>query len=194
MPRGPLPNPQSRRRNAPTIATTVLPAAGRKGRAPAVPTGYKLKSRGRAWWNWAWKLPQATRWDAGTRYFVARRAALEDDLEALEQGEGFNFDDLLADLDIEDAKSRRDTSDAVEFIVRRLKALAGARTGVMKEMRELDNRLGLNPKAMADLRWSVEEVEETPTPKARGKSKSKGRRGKSKPAKVTKLDEYRDRL
>jgi hypothetical protein len=32
----------------------------------------------------------------------------------------------------------------------------------MREMRELDNRLGLNPKAMADLRWSISRCGEPP--------------------------------
>jgi hypothetical protein len=36
-----------------------------------------------------------------------------------------------------------------------LKRSATGEVALMKEMRELDNRLGLNPKAMADLRWSI---------------------------------------
>src|SRR5689334_856280 len=108
---GPLPNPQARRRNAPTISSTDLPREGRRGAAPKCP--YPLGDAGRAWWAWAWALPQATRWDVGSLYFVARRASLED-------------------------------LNAEEF-----------KAPVQKEMRELDNRLGLNPKAMADLRWRV---------------------------------------
>lgn len=185
MPRGPLPNPQSRRRNAPTIATTELPAEGRKGRAPAVPRGYALKATGRAWWNWAWKLPQATMWDDGTRYFVARRAQLEDDLVALEHGEGFNLEDLVTEFE-DDFKGQVKLGKHIEFLIRRLKALAGGRVSVMKEMRELDNRLGLNPKALADLRWSIAEPEEKP-------KRSRARKGK-KASSVARLDDYRDRL
>jgi hypothetical protein len=74
---GPLPSPNARRRNAPTIPTTDLPAEGRKGRAPACP--YKLGKAGAAWWRWAWKLPQACGWSPGDLYVVARRARLEDD-------------------------------------------------------------------------------------------------------------------
>jgi hypothetical protein len=43
-----------------------------------------------------------------------------------------------------------------------LKRSATGEVALMKEMRELENRLGLNPKAMVDLRWSVGEVEAAP--------------------------------
>jgi hypothetical protein len=52
----------------------------------------------------------------------------------------------------------------LEFGVRRLKGLAGGRLGVMKEMRELDGKLGLSPKALADLRWMIAQSEEDAAP------------------------------
>ena len=52
---GPLPTDDKRRRNAPTIPTTKLPAAGRKGRVPKVPPAYTLGDAGAAWWKWAWR-------------------------------------------------------------------------------------------------------------------------------------------
>jgi hypothetical protein len=91
----------------------VLPAAGRRGRAPVCP--YELGVAGSAWWVWAWTTPQATRWDKGALYTVARRARLEDDVDS-------------------------------------------GKLAVEKEMRELDGKLGLTPKAMADLGWTIGEV------------------------------------
>ena len=127
MSRGPLPNPNRRRRNAPTIPTTSLPAGGRKGRAPKVPAGYELRDAGAAWWRWAWSLPQAVAWDDGSHYALARRAQLEDTLGAVA---------------VDDARSR---------------------LSLLKEMRELDRRFGLDPKAMAELRWTI--VAEEPSEK-----------------------------
>jgi hypothetical protein len=122
-----------------------------------------LGEAGAAWWAWAWKLPQATAWDAGALYGLARRAQLEDDVHALDEAEAFDLSDFMS-VDEED----RDVAKRVDSLVRRLKALAGGRVSVMREMRELDNRFGLNAKAMADLRWSIAEVvEEKPEKGAR---------------------------
>lgn len=107
---GPLPTPNPRRRNAPTIPTTSLPAGGRQGDPPESPL--PLEARGLAWWDWAWSTPQAAAWDAGALYVIARRASLEDD-----------------------------------------GGLAPASR--LREMRELDDRLGLTPKGMAALRWRI---------------------------------------
>jgi hypothetical protein len=128
MSRGPLPNPNARRRNAPTIPTTNLPAGGRKGRIPKVPESYKLLTAGESWWRWAWHLPQAVAWDDGSHYALARRAQLED---------------TMAALAVDDARGR---------------------LSVLKEMRELDRRFGLDPKAMAELRWTIV-AEEAPEKK-----------------------------
>jgi hypothetical protein len=179
MPRGPAPEPNARRRNKPTITNEDLPAEGRKGKPPAVPKAYKLKAAGRAWWNWAWKLPQATKWDKGSLYVVARRAQLEDDIVALDEADGFCVEDILCDFE---ADEERELGKHIEFLIRRLKGLAGGRVSVMKEMRELDNRLGLNPKALIDLRWKIAEP-----------VKKSGRK-EAKNSEVAKLDDYRDRL
>lgn len=137
----PLPTPNPRRRNAPTIPTTKLPAAGRAGDAPDCP--YALAAAGAVWWGWAWALPQAAAWSAGDVYFVARRAAMEDDLAALGAVEGLDFEEL--------AGRYEETAAAI----RRVAGLATGRLQVMKEMRELDDRLGLTPKGMAALRWTI---------------------------------------
>lgn len=142
---GPLPNPERRRRNAPTIPTTKLPAGGRAGRAPKVPTWVELGKAGRAWWGWAWKTPQAAAWSAGDEPMIGRRAALEDDLAALHKVEGLDFADVLG------AERAADVRDAIS----RVAALATGRLAIMREMRELDDRLGLTPKGLAALRWTI---------------------------------------
>jgi hypothetical protein len=152
---GPLPSGDARRSNAPAIASTVLPRAGRTARAPTVPKPYRLGKAGAAWWRWAWKLPQATQWDSGTLYFVVRRAQLEDDLAAREIASGVDLDELLAGADREAIRAIGDAFAALHRI-------AAGSTALMREARELDNRLGLNPKAMAELRWSVAAVEAAP--------------------------------
>lgn len=146
MARGPAPSPNARRRNQPTIATTVL--RGRKGKAPACP--YVLGDAGASWWKWAWGLPQASEWNQGALYFVARRAQLEDELAVREFGEDqVALEHLLMGAEDENAVKM------VQFALDMLKKSASGQVSLMKEMRELDNRLGLNPKAMLDLRWSL---------------------------------------
>ncbi len=145
---GPLPNPQRARRNAPTIPTTDLPAAGRAGRVPPVPSWVSLDAAGLSWWKWAWRTPQAAAWAKGHEAFVARRAQLEDDLAALERVDGLDVRDLLGSADAEVART-------VELLVGRLHSLAVGRLALARECREMDDRLGLTPKSMAALRWRI---------------------------------------
>jgi hypothetical protein len=155
--RGPLPNPQARRRNAPTVQSSTLPAEGRRGRPPKCP--YPLAKPGREWWKWAWALPQATKWDKGALYAVARRGQLEDELAILDSFDPFELGDFLG----------MDPTDALQqlgFVIGQLKSLAGGRLALCKEMRELDKRLGLDPKALAELRWHIEDEDD-----AKGRSR-----------------------
>lgn len=63
----------------------------------------------------------------------------------------------------------------VRAIVAHLAALATGKLNICREMRELDDRLGLTPKGLAALRWQI--VDDAPAkPKAGG---------------VTVLDDYR---
>lgn len=153
MARGPLPQPESRRRNAPTIPTTALPAAGRAGPAPRVPSNVALSKHGKAWWKWAWSTPQAAAWDDGSVQIVARRAALEDDLATIGEVESVDFDHML-DVAVEPGASAQ-----LRLIVRALAALATGRLAIIKEMRETDRLLGLTPKSLAELRWKITEAE-----------------------------------
>ena len=143
---GPLPNPNRRRRNAPTIPATSLPASGRRDPAPDCP--YPLAAKGREWWLWAWSLPQACAWDDGALFTVARRARLEDDIAAMNISDELDLSDLLAGADHEAIRR-------VEWALATLKRLATAKLSVEKEMRELDGKLGLNPEALAKLRWTI---------------------------------------
>lgn len=209
MPRGPLPNPNHRRRNEPTIPTTALPAGGRRAPAPTPPESADLGEAGVAWWQWAWVTPQAAGWSAGDLYMIARRASLEDDLATIASVEGVDLAELLgAELDAE-----------FRGVIGRLAALATGRLPLFREIRELDDRLGLTPKGLAALRWTIvddatpgEQPEERPletfTVKelrklvADRKIKTFGRLKKadllalldSAPAKVTSLDDRRARL
>lgn len=127
-------------------ARIELPATGRTGRPPKCP--YDLAKPGSTWWRWAWRTPQATQWNRGYHYHVARRAQLEDDLEALGFDDELDLRDLLAGADY-DAIAR--VRDALTL----LKQAASGALAVKKEMRELETRLGLNPDGMSRLGWVI---------------------------------------
>lgn len=153
---GPTPSKTTRRRNKPSIPTTVLPASGRSDPGPDVPFGYELASAGNSWWEWAWSTAQAAAWSDGDAYVAARRASLEDDLAILERVSGLDLDEVLAAENLRDLK----------FVVGRIAGLATGRIAIMKEIRELDDRLGLTPKSLTALRWSiVDDGQEKPATK-----------------------------
>ena len=171
MPRGPLPNPNARRRNAPTIPTTTLPAEGYQGEIPDPPADYDLLGPGQAWWQWVWRTPQAAAFGTGSLYALARRAKLEDDLWLLERADEFDLGGILAISDNKEAVKN------LEHVMRKLKVLAGGNAAILKEMRELDKRFGLDPKALAENRWTVEEKEPEPEPEApKAATNGKGRK------------------
>lgn len=158
---GPLPTPNHRRRNAPTIPTTVLPAGGRPGPVPKVPHWKALGPAGLAWWAWAWKTPESAAWSDGHHVAVARRASIEDDLAAMDQAPTF---DVAAVLEVEEDYRTAE----VKWLVTCLLRLATGKTTLDREARELDKQLGLTPKGFADLRWTIRDDEAEPkagTPK-----------------------------
>lgn len=142
---GPLPSPTRRRRNAPTIPTTNLPVGGRTGSVPRPPKWVALGPAGTAWWKWAWHTPQAAAWNSGHVDCVAKRATLEDDLAAVSEVRSLDALDLLAEED----------ERAIRFLIGTLAGLATGRLAIKRDMRELDKVLGLTPKGMADLRWTI---------------------------------------
>lgn len=149
---GPLPDPNRRRRNAPTIPTTHLPAGGRKGRPPKCP--YELGPDGASWWKWAWTTPQAMAWDQGSHYALGRRARLEDDLASLGFIDEVNLHDLLQG-------AKRAAVERVTYALVLLKRSASSKLALEKEMRELDVKFGLTPESMAKLRWTIVEEPQT---------------------------------
>ena len=160
MTRGPIPNPVRRRGNAPTIRTTFLPAESRSVTVPEVPKAYRLGESGRAWWDWAWGLPQATKWGDGALYVVARRAVLEDLVASLDFAEQADLSELLAGAAPEATRQ-------LERVLATLKRAAASHVALCREMRELDKRLGLDPKALLELRWVIGPGDDTtPAPAA----------------------------
>lgn len=150
---GPLPQQKRRRRNAPVIPTSSLPASGREGDTPEVPVGVELGVTGLAWWDWAWHTPQAAAWANGHEAAVARRASLEDDLAALRDVEGLDL------LDVVDERW-----PAIKSAVQCVASLATGKLAILRQMDALDDRLGLTPKSMAALRWTIT-ADETPAEK-----------------------------
>jgi hypothetical protein len=143
-------------------AAVALPPAGRKGRPPKCP--YELAAAGEAWWKWAWGTPQATQWDTGSLYTVGRRAQLEDSLAALDQFDPHALDWFFSAIDVGSEDAIWEQIRELGRIVGQLQALAGSRLAVAQKMAELDDRLGLSPKALAALKWAVTDGE----PKAKG--------------------------
>lgn len=173
---GPLPDPNRVRRNAPTIPTTKLLASGRSDPAPDPPEWVNLGEAGSAWWEWAWSTPQACAWSEGDRVVVARRAALEDDLATIGRVESMDGMDVVC----------AENHSEVRALIGRLAGLVTGRLSILKEMRELDDRLGLTPKAMAALRWTI-----VPDPEP---VDAPGDEPKTSDSTVTRLDERRRRL
>lgn len=145
MPRGPAPQATRRRTNAPTIPTTNLPVGGREGPPPKLPPGVKLGKVGKAFWRWVWNTPQAAAWSPGHEAAVARRASLEDDLAAL---------DTVTSLDLAEMLMAA-VEDDLKALIQQLAGLATGRKGILQQIDALDDRLGLNPKAMVNLRWTI---------------------------------------
>lgn len=143
-------------------AAVALSPAGRKGRPPKCP--YDLAAAGDAWWRWAWRTPQATQWDAGSLYTVGRRAQLEDSLAALDQFDPHALDWFFSAIDVGSEDAIWKQIRELGRIVGQLQALAGSRLAVVAKMGDLDDRLGLSPRALAALKWAI--VEEKP--KAKG--------------------------
>lgn len=150
---GPLPTGNARRRNGPTIPTSNLPAEGPDRKPPRLPKSTKLGPAGTAWWRWAWKQPQAAAWDDGALYFVVRRAVLEDMAAALEVAP--ELSDQLADMVGVGGDDYDEFAKRLRWVLSGLTRAAGGAVTIMREQRELENRLGLNPKALAELRWKI---------------------------------------
>lgn len=143
MSRGPLPTGEAARRNKPKIPTTLLPAEGYQGEIPTSPL--ELGPVAEAWWRWAWRTPQAAAWSDGDLYFVAHRAQIEGDLRALDP-EDFDRLDGLAGAEVAEA-------------LKSLRGLVTGKVSLVSRANEMDDKLGLTPKGLAQLRWKIAEAE-----------------------------------
>lgn len=77
---GPPPKAQRRRSNPPALGDwVVIPSAGRRGKAPALPDWRAWDARTLTWWTELWRKPQAAMWvkDGSTLFTLA---CLYDDL------------------------------------------------------------------------------------------------------------------
>ena len=190
---GPLPQPTRRRRNAPTIPTTELPAGGRPGQAPKPPAWVRLGASGTAWWKWAWKTPQAAAWSKGDLAMICRRALLEDMLAVRDLSSAPELSDLLDLLDGDDDRASA-AREVVEGLVRALAFLATGAVTIMRECRELDDRLGLTPKGLAALRWRIVEKPAASTSTSTSPSTSSTAADPDKVVKMERREERRARL
>lgn len=123
-----------------------------------MPAWVKLGREGKAFWVAAWKTPQAAAWGVGQGFepLVARRAMLEDDLAALEREH-----EVCGLLDaMEDEKA----AGEIRFLIQRLLGLATGRLAIVGKMLDIEDRLGLTPKAREQLRWVV--VDDAPASEA----------------------------
>lgn len=143
---GPLPTEGAARRNAPTVPSSSLPVSGREGPAPACPV--ELGDAGSTWWTWAWATPQALGWSDGDLYFIGHRAQLEDDLGVLSSEDFGVLDEFLSFPEY-------DAAALLGSLVNRLKALTTGKTTLLTRINDMDDKLGLTPKGLAQLRWKI---------------------------------------
>ena len=128
MPGPPPKHPDTRRRRNASPTFRVLPASGRKGRAPKWPLADPPSAVQAARWRRLWKSPQATAWS---------------DMGQIEESVAYYV--LLESWSLSE-----DCPGAIRA-----------------EMRQMNDRLGLNPKAMRSLGWQVEDVSAEAAPSAK---------------------------
>jgi hypothetical protein len=133
-----------------------------------VPKGVVLGAAGKCWWSWAWSTPQAAAWDLGSHMAVATRALLEDHLAALEP--------LRLGAVPVDAEQVNDWLKDAKGAVRRQQLSAARHISILREMRERDDQLGLNPAAAAYLRLTFRAAPDELNERRRGESDDRRRR------------------
>ena len=132
------PDGQKVTRHAPAFDWTLLPAAGRVGPPPKLPTGLRKWTKAtRDAWADLWKSPQATAWDQTGRT-LHTWAALHHDLVMDER----------------------------------------ATASISAEMRQHEDRHGLNPAALLRLRWRIVDTPDEDTVNQSRSSSSAQKRGR----------------
>lgn len=122
----PKPDAERRTRHQQEFGWTDLPAAGRQGPPPPMPDTEDYSELA-DWWADLWSSPQAVAWDQSGRTLHGLLHARW----------------LLTET---------------EVVVRNgheLAVAAAPRAALLSEMRQIEDRHGLNPKAMMQLRWRI---------------------------------------
>lgn len=143
----------------PTIPQTSLPDQGYQGEIPDPIR--PLDGYAKVYWDWAWSTPQAAMWDKGTAGAVTTLSEIHRDIEALESMSGIaskmSFYDLLECTDPSMGPVAKQLGDLFGGLLK----MVTNKKGLVAEARSYESVLGLNPKAMSDMRWKVlkEELE-----------------------------------
>jgi len=122
----PKPDAERRNRNPAEYGWTDLPATGRQGPPPPMPDVVDYSELA-DWWADLWSSPQAAAWDqtGRTLHGLLHAKWLLTEVEVVER-------------------------NGLEL------AVPGApRAAILAEMRQIEDRHGLNPKAMLQLRWRI---------------------------------------
>lgn len=122
----PKPDAERRNKSPHEFGWTDLPAAGRQGPPPPMPDTEDYGEL-EEWWADLWSSPQATAWDQSGR----------------------TLHGLLH------AKWLLTETEVVVRDGRELAVAAAPRASLLSEMRQIEDRHGLNPKAMLQLRWRI---------------------------------------
>lgn len=184
---GPAPKPNARRRNA-TVAMVELPAAGRKGTAPAWPllTDIALQTQRDSAQRSADDLeltlaePDLTgrqRATAQRKADAARQEAviLTAQLAAQERVEAELWAQLWSLPQAVEWERMGWTREVAQYVRWKARAEQGD-LDASKEARQLGDRLGLTPLALLRLRWKVTEADDAAAARPRRRAVSGGRR------------------
>jgi hypothetical protein len=152
MPAQTKPPGQRRRRNAGQSQWEELPAAGRKGPAPKPRTDRELGPVALRYWKELWKSPMAVAFIDADIQPLTRLAVLVDDRARAESADG-----LLGIVE---------SCEGGE-----VKVIVGQFSGDA-EIRQLEDRYGVSPKARRALQWEIKQGEVVKHPTA-GRSRRK---------------------
>jgi hypothetical protein len=141
----PKPDGQKVNRVEPTFGWVDLPAGGRPGPAPKLPTHMTWSAHTKRAWDEMWASPQATQWDQSGRTLIGWAELFEQKVRA-ERLRRLPAASMLAEL------------SQIEGWEKLLERKAPP-TSVYGELRQIEDRHGLNPKAMLQLRWRIPPAE-----------------------------------
>jgi len=142
----PKPDGQKVTRHEPAFGWVDLPAAGRPGPPPPLPSYVTWSVYTKRAWAEMWASPQATQWDQSGRTLVGWAELVEQKVRA----------------------ERARVSPPPALIAAGLLEIKGweklfghkaPAVSVYGELRQIEDRHGLNPKAMLQLRWRITSAE-----------------------------------